>query len=289
MSYSRLSMVMAVRTIRSKIANHTPSRQLRCTINRIIRKKHIVFYLLFRCFSRTISGCYYLAAIYSYMRYLDDLVDEPTVSADEAMWILEEQREKILCLYDRRHIIPKTDYDVLLLQFVEYDLQNGSSLKNPLLAMLGSLFFDSNRIGRIMSHAELEEYSETMGSSFLSFMFHFLHKAPSNEGQLKAVARAACQAYMLRDLREDLKKGYINVDEESIKLFEIDIRDPESNNFRDWIKERVQQLERQLKAFTRILREEQCFRNRLILLLFLEPRRHVLRRIRGNQFVPFTN
>jgi phytoene/squalene synthetase len=128
-----------------------------------------------------------------------------------------------------------------------------------------------------------------MGRSFLVFMYYFLDKKDGISSEVLRVAKAACQAYMLRDIREDLCRGYINIDRESIEKFEISLKDIDGKQFQLWMQYRIDQIESDLNAREAIIAKEKHLRDKLVFLLFIAPRQIALLRIKKNCYRPLRN
>lgn len=257
------------------------------TVDEIIRDKSWLFYLLFKLVSPTIRDIYYLAAAYSYMRHLDDIVDESGLPPLEIQGILAREKRLILDLYAERQITPRNEYEKLLADFVKYDLECGTPLRDAFLETLDTLFFDVRRVGRLCTCEQLDAYTRRMASSFVRFMLHFLKIPDVAYEELIRVSTAACQAYMLRDLREDLKRGLVNIDIESIRKYGINLDNISGENVQSWIRSRAIHIVSELSLIGKLMKYPFSTRDKIVFLLFIEPRKYVLQRLRKNNFIPF--
>ena len=256
----------------------------RDTIRETLRNKNSTFRFLYSLISPLIRDSAYFTYAYCYMRHIDDLIDDPKTSASEAVEILNEQVVKIRMGYDQKEFHPNDEYELMLGELIHYDIKNGSTLKRALFDMIDSLYFDAHRVDRVLSRIELEEYSRSMGESFMKFLSHFLHPETGYSKEVTDIAGAACQIYMLRDLKEDLERGYFNIDSESVEKYSIDFTNIDSDGVRNWIEKRVYELEAKIKLDSALHKNPISFREKLVLLLFLEPRKYVLKKLSRNKF-----
>ncbi len=271
----------------SFISQPTSAERLNA-IRKTLRDKGSTFRFLYILVSPLIKDSAYFTYAYCYMRHLDDTIDDPKLSGTTAFELLTDQTQKVIAAYEGKKMHPADEYEAMLFAFIRYDVGNGRVLKEALMKMFDSFYFDVTRINRVVPRAELEEYSQKMGNSFVQFLSHFLHPGGQYSMEVVKIASAACQIYMLRDLEEDLRRGYVNIDCESINEFSIDIKKMKSDNVRYWIQRRVAELESKISQLINaaICENRVSFRERLVLLLFLEPRRYVLTKFRRNGFRP---
>jgi hypothetical protein len=249
-------------------------------INEIIKTKNNIFFIICILIKPFINNFNVFAAAYAYMRWLDDIVDNISNNESTINNFLVHQRKLINNLYNGKNITTQIEQEKLLIDFINYDISIGCQLKEDFLIMLETLFFDLNRRHKICTKFEIEEYSYRMAKSFSSFILHFLNGENVKEKEeIITLASYGCQAYMLRDLAEDIKNGLINIDKETIDKYGINIKEPHCDQILIWIRKKANHLNCKMKLIDKIIKGKISFRNKLILLLFIEPRRYVVWKI----------
>ena len=149
-----------------------------------------------------------------------------------------------------------------------------SSLRQPIEVLLETFIFDAKRRNKPISQADLDWYSEAMGVSFIQALevFYRGERTRSYE-DLAPIARAACMAFILRDLVEDQKLGYINVPVE----FWLSGRVTQGETDR-WIKHEVKRACSEFVYAFEFAGSLLGF-ERLMYLMFLMPRYEIVRHL----------
>jgi hypothetical protein len=101
--------------------------------------------------------------------------------------------------------------------------------------------FDAGRRGRVISQAELNEYTHSLATAVTEAMHYFIgHSsfAPRTETRYLAVT-AAHIAHMLRDTYADLQSGYYNIPSELLDANHIGPEAVQSDAYRAWVRGRV--------------------------------------------------
>ena len=248
-----------------------------------LKNKNFVFFILCKLVKPHVNNFEIFASVYCYMRHLDNLVDDITNDTYFLGSHLNRQKYLIECMYEGKDVSIKTSDEMMLKIFIEYDISNECILRNSFLEMLDTLYFDLYRRNKILTRYDIDNYSFKMANSFVQFMFHFLKIKIDNPADIIALATTSCQAYMLRDLEEDIHNGLINIDKESILSCGIDISKLESHGVSQWINSQANKLYVQMDLIFTILSYKESFINKLIMLLFIEPRRYVLKRLIKNE------
>lgn len=188
---------------------------------------------------------------YAYFRWLDDILDAedghgPTANATcttrqererflkRQRWLLDE------CL---RGESPATvdPCESLLVQLIRNGEASGRGLSAYLCNMMLVMDFDVRRRGRLITAAELDEYTRCLATAVTEAMHHFIgHGAatPRDETRYSA-ASGAHILHMLRDTYDDIRAGYYNVPRELLEANSIRPEDVESDAYRGWIADRV--------------------------------------------------
>lgn len=131
----------------------------------------------------------------------------------------------------------------MLVELVLHDHEkNNSGLQSYLRNMMRVIDFDAMRRGRLISKAELGEYTGWLAVAVTEAMHYFIGKdcyAPQDETRYLAVS-AAHITHMLRDTFEDVQTGYFNIPREELERNHIGPQDVHSEAYRAWVKSRVQ-------------------------------------------------
>jgi phytoene/squalene synthetase len=218
---------------------------------------------------------------YGYFRWVDDVLDadpdsKPMLpalatrpgSAGESSGrraFLERQKSLLESCYRGE---PPQDVNIqekMLVELVQHDHQKNSGLEAYLRNMMLVMEFDARRRGRLVSQAELSEYTRWLASAVTEAMHHFIGHgcfAPQDETRYLAVS-AAHVTHMLRDTFEDIQGGYYNIPREVLEANHIGPQDVHSEAYLAWVKSRVQLAREYFEAGRDYLRRVQNPRCRL--------------------------
>lgn len=189
---------------------------------------------------------------YAYFRWVDDTLDTGNFAASRAPGD-SEARERTTFLTRQKSLLEKcyrgeaipdaTVEENMLIELVGGDHEKNSGLQAYLRNMMKVMDFDSRRRGRLISQAELNEYTRGLASAVTEAMHHFIGHScysPHDESRYLAVSGAHI-THMLRDTFEDVQAGYYNIPREVLEAGHIQPRDIESRAYRDWVRSRVRQ------------------------------------------------
>ena len=195
---------------------------------------------------------------YAYFRWVDDILDAEAVSEPERLAFLERQEALLEACYRGE---PPYDVDIqeqMLVELVQHDqaensaLRQGyeSGLKAYLRHMMLVMNFDARRRGRLISQAELNEYTRWLAVAVTEALHYFIGHddfTPHDATRYLAVS-AAHIAHMLRDTAEDMRLGYYNIPQEVLEANHIWTQEVKSEAFPGWVKTRVQLAREYLEA-----------------------------------------
>ncbi len=187
---------------------------------------------------------------YAYFRWVDDILDTHTGSTSERLAFLERQKSLLESCYQGE---PPRDVDIqenMLVELVQHDQEKNSGLQTYLRSMMWVLDFDAHRRGRLISQAELNEYTLWLAISVTENIHYFIgHDAFSPyDGTRYLAVSAAHITHLLRDTFDDLHAGYYNIPREVLEAHHIGPEDVHSQAYRDWVKSRVQLARQYFKA-----------------------------------------
>jgi phytoene/squalene synthetase len=215
---------------------------------------------------------------YAYFRWLDDVLDAedpPGSTAGAAgmrIRLLERQQwllERCLRGEAPREVRPE---EAMLVELVGRAGSTGrGGLDSYLRNMMEVMAFDVGRRGRLVSGAELDEYTRWLAVAVSDAMHHFIghgSRHADDEARYLAVSGAHI-LHMLRDTHEDLRAGYCNVPREVLEAGSIGPGDTDSDAYRAWVAARVELAQRYLDAGRSYFTSVECRRHRLAGLAYI--------------------
>jgi phytoene/squalene synthetase len=132
--------------------------------------------------------------------------------------------------------------------------------------MMGIIDFDAHRRGGLISGDELAWYSQTLGASVVDAIQFFIghkHSYPeANERYLSGIA--AHIAHMLRDMRQDIADGFVNIPREYIDQHKLKLDDYDHPALRAWVRRRVEQARILFKQGKRYLDRLKVLRVKIV-------------------------
>ncbi len=197
---------------------------------------------------------------YAYFRWVDDTLDarpnfaqREDISSAEArgrIVFLERQKSLLEKCYGGDTLPSTTDEEKMLVELVRHDQQKNSGLQTYLRNMMHVMAFDARRRGRLISQAELNEYTRWLATAVTEAMHYFIGHcchSPHDETRYLAVS-AAHITHMLRDTYDDVQSGYYNIPREVLEANHIQPYDIHSKAYRAWVQTRVQLARQYFKA-----------------------------------------
>jgi hypothetical protein len=190
---------------------------------------------------------------YAYFRWVDDTLDADSalsgvaperhaVEARARIAFLARQKSLLEKCYQGQSIENTTPEEQMLLQLVDSDREKNSGLESYLRNMMQVMEFDTERRGRLISQAELNEYTRWLATAVTEALHYFIgnkRDAPRNETRYLAVTGAHI-AHMLRDTFDDVQVGYYNVPREVLESNHLRPGEIQSEAYRLWVQSRVQ-------------------------------------------------
>ena len=209
---------------------------------------------------------------YAYFRWVDDTLDadsalpkehrddvsgrpqrfalRPEVEAQERIAFLTRQKSLLEKCYQGESFQDVTLEEQMLIELVQHDREKHSGLQSYLRHMMQVMEFDAKRRGRLISQAELNEYTRWLATAVTEAMHYFIGRksySPRNETRYLAVT-AAHITHMLRDTFDDVQAGYYNIPREVLEANRIQPCDIESRAYRAWVQSRVRLARHYFKA-----------------------------------------
>jgi hypothetical protein len=179
---------------------------------------------------------------YGYFRWVDDILDADSGSESERRAFVERQKSLLESCYRGESPQDVNIQEKMLVELVQRNQDTNSGLEVYLRNMMQVMDFDVRRRGRLVSQAELNEYTRWLASAVTEAMHYFIGNgafAPQEETRYLAVS-AAHITHMLRDTFDDLQAGYYNIPLEVLEANHLGPQDVHSDSYRAWVKSRVQ-------------------------------------------------
>ncbi len=208
---------------------------------------------------------------YGYFRWVDDTLDSASGSDGERIAFLERQESLLSkCL---RGGFPRevSSEEKMLVELVQHGRSQQRGLHIYLRNMMQVMDFDVKRRGRLVSQAELSEYTRWLASSVMECIHYFIGHddfSPHDATRYLAVS-AAHIAHMLRDTFDDAKIGYYNVPREVLDANHMGPLDVDRTAYRDWVKSRVGLARERFEAGKRYFARVENRRCRLACLAYV--------------------
>jgi phytoene/squalene synthetase len=182
---------------------------------------------------------------YAYLRWVDDVIDEESPTNEERIAFITRQRQNVERLYKGERPEDLAPHEEMVADLIEHNPQVDNGLHSFICNFLEVLEFDARRKGRLISQNELAWYSRCLGKSVTDGIQFFIgnrHVYPDTDGRYLA-ATAAHITHMLRDMKEDLGEGFINIPREYLEACGLDrpvsVQVIDSFWMRAWVQEQV--------------------------------------------------
>lgn len=192
---------------------------------------------------------------YAYFRWVDDVLDDAASSGSARLDAERSERTRFLdrqkalldqCLRGEPPWNPSS-HEALLVELVRHVDPSDAGLETYLRHMMLVMDFDVRRRGRLVSQAELNEYTRRLAVAVTEAMHYFIGNrgsAPHEEIRYSA-ASGAHVLHMLRDTYADVRAGYFNIPREVLDAHSITPGDVDTDPYRGWVEGRIE-LARQL-------------------------------------------
>jgi phytoene/squalene synthetase len=102
---------------------------------------------------------------YAYFRWVDDVLDTGNSSRDEHRSFISRQTSLLEQCYRGEPVHVENIQENMLVDLVRHDLQKNSGLQSYLRNMMLVMDFDARRRGRLISQAELNEYTRWLAGA----------------------------------------------------------------------------------------------------------------------------
>ena len=180
---------------------------------------------------------------YAYFRWVDDVIDISSHSDEERINFIKRQRDLIDTLYNNGQPADLTPEEELLADLIGNDRSENSGLQSFIRNMFAIIEFDAYRVGWEIGGDELAWYSSRLASSVTDGIQYFIGNGRTYPGgdNRYAAATGAHIAHLLRDTLPDTADGFINIPVEYLETHHIKPAEVDSDPYRAWVRERVQE------------------------------------------------
>jgi phytoene/squalene synthetase len=233
-------MTMQVNEVHSvnRVHSNESSQVLAARITRAASKQ--TYYTVRYLVDRPLIPDAYRA--YAYFRWVDDQLDQADIDEPQRLAFVRRQQALMERCYRGEPLPPLADEERMLVDLIDKDFQKASGLQAYIRNMMAVMAFDAERRGRLISQAELVDYSRWLATAVTEALHYFIgHDQFSPRGEARYLAAAAAHiVHMLRDTAEDVEAGYYNIPGEYLQAHGITAQDVESAPYRAWVRGRVQ-------------------------------------------------
>lgn len=226
-----------------------------------------------------------LAFLYSYVRWVDDVIDDINCPRELKMKFINRQSHLLENFYNQADALPGVIEEWYLFHLAQEDQKNNLGLYTPFKEMFETVRFDALRIGRpdLLSHKDLDRYITSIGEWTMKLTNRVVFpKIQLTNDLLYKLGKAAELAHLLRDFEQDLESGYINISCEDVVQFGIDLDNLCSSSLRQWIEAQIQQCDSLFSIGERTLDQVDSLRFRFCWRLFSAKYKLILIKLKQN-------
>jgi phytoene/squalene synthetase len=251
----------------------------------LTRRGSLHTYLVIRCMvdRDLVEGGF---RAYAYFRWLDDVLDLQLGERQQRLAMVKEQAELA-----RRALAGDFPRPACAEEQLVQDLIRGHRSGHPGLisyvnCMMQVMAFDAGRRGRLVSAAELEDYSRLLATAVMDGLTYFIghdQAYPVSAARYSAVAGPHI-SHMLRDAVDDLHAGYFNIPREVLEADNLSPGDINAPAYRRWVRGRVALAEALFRDGKRYIRSVPNLRARLSGLAYCASFESVLIRVKRNGY-----
>lgn len=202
---------------------------------------------------------------YAYFRWVDDHLDCQSGTKQDKVKFINRQQELLEASYHGEAPDAVSPEEQMLVDLVGNDHAKDSGLQFYLRNMMTVMAFDVGRCNRVITHAELTEYTHLLSTAVTEALFYFIgHQDPPPSGETRY--DAVCGAHvihMLRDAMEDITAGYFNIPGEYIETQRILVEELHSLSFRKWAFGRVKLAHQYFRAGRKYIAQVKNLRCRM--------------------------
>jgi hypothetical protein len=190
----------------------------------------------------------YLNFLYAYLRWVDDFVDDPQNKSLGKIKFISRQKRLLKDFSYSRNNTQLNIEESFLFFFIGYAVdQKKVFLIDAAKTMLESIEMDAQRLNKdgIYSAKEMNIYVNKNSKAFFDIMTGFVEPGSSLTSKNIYIGRFATKLFMLRDLADDIKLGFINITREAIESYSINkLNLSEDKNLNNWARNEFDNLKK---------------------------------------------
>ena len=186
---------------------------------------------------------------YAYFRWADDRIDRADSDSDDRILFLRRQKALTERCYRCERPADLTPEEEMLADLIAHDRGKPDGLQSFIRNFFWVLEFDALRKGRAVSAQELTAYSAHLAQAVMDGFQYFIGNScayPQSPDRTLAVL-GAHSTHMLRDMREDLPCGYVNIPGEILPSPALCADDLDGEFFRTWVRQEAGRARRLLR------------------------------------------
>jgi len=224
---------------------------------------------------------------YAYFRWLDDQLDCGEHAPQEKVALLERQKALLEACYRGDPPAQVSAEEQMLVDMVRNDTQEHSGLQIYLRNMMKVMAFDVERCGRVISQAELADYTHWLSTAVTEVLFHLIghDDAPCGGETRYHAVNGAHIVHMLRDTVEDISSGYYNISAGVFRADRLSSEDFHSPAMRKWVYGRVKLARQYFKLGRQYIFSVKNARCRLAGFAYIARFEWMLRLIERDQYI----
>jgi phytoene/squalene synthetase len=223
----------------------------------------------------------------AYFRWVDDQIDTHLKSRKKRLSFLAKQKEIIDLSYKQIEAEVNAPEEQLIVDLIKNDRIPNSLLKSYINNFFLVLQFDAKRKWKKTTLKDLLWYSKTIGKAVTDCILHFIeNKINYNfSPSIYKAAIAAHMIHMLRDFKEDIKTGFINIPKEYIYKNSINIKDVTDYQIKSWVKEIVVQAKSNFSEGKAYILHMKGFKRKIAAILYCHRFEPMLHAIEENDYI----
>ncbi len=222
--------------------------------------------------------------LYTYLRCIDDFVDNIDIDKSEQKNLLVEQSKIINFLYNKNKPKMKNYLEEAISEVINYDIENGYGLKTVIKKMFEIFDFDIKRKNTIPDFEGLNEYSKKIGDAYTRALLFFLAPSLQYKEEYSISAYASHQVHLLRDFLIDKENGYFNISREEIDRYNIKKDLTQNKAFSLWIRDKIDDIKSLFIEGKKAISEIPILKVKLTGHLYCSRYERVVRQIERNDY-----
>ncbi|MGZ3647238.1 MAG: hypothetical protein ACXVCM_25680, partial [Ktedonobacteraceae bacterium] len=178
---------------------------------------------------------------YAYLRWIDDQVDVHYQIRKHCLDFIERQKRIINESYLNMPISGLLPEEKMVVELIATNRDENSKLGSFILNIFKLIEFDAYRKHTQITQEELDWYTGTLSIGVTDGIEYFINHecAYPNSSSQYCACKGAHIVHMLRDYRQDIEAGFINIPKEYLCQHQLEPKDIDAPAFRNWVKKQV--------------------------------------------------